>query len=223
MFDVVTTFKSNPDLLSTGSKSGAGQFSEVYLTPCGEYAIKHGNHGFADGWLLFAAKLLSMPEDERPRRAPVIHSLRVDMDTGRFTALVRAYEDDNEGPTASGDVSDLMKVIEEGLPDLDEYGEYEEEREFLLEAGQFGNETIECVEFLHAIQLETDVPLYFDIYGNSMWDSTEERIVLNDPCTVQHWNSAKKDMRYREQFRNFIDRCADTAPDMQLRGDWLCL
>ena len=92
MLDVITTFKSNPDLLTADEKSGSGQFSEVYLTPCGEYAIKHGNHGFADGWLLFAAKLLSMPEDERPWWAPVIHSLRVDMDTGRFTALVRAYE-----------------------------------------------------------------------------------------------------------------------------------
>ena len=49
MLDTVTIFKTNPDLLSTAEKSGQGMFSEVYLTPCGEYAIKHGNHGFADG------------------------------------------------------------------------------------------------------------------------------------------------------------------------------
>ena len=220
MLDVISTFKSNPDLLSADEKSGAGQFSEVYLTPCGEYAIKHGNHGFADGWLLFAAKLLSMPEDERPWWAPVIHSLRVDMDTGRFTALVRAYEQDDFGPTAAGGVSDLMRVIEEGLPDLDEDAEYDDEFEFLLEADQFDNATVECVEFLHAIQIETDVPLYFDIPGNSMWDLTTERMVLNDPCCVKHWYAAQNDMRYREQFRNFLARCDEIAPDMQLRGDW---
>lgn len=220
MLDIITIFKSNPDLMSADVKSGAGQFSEVYLTPCGEYAIKHGNHGFADGWLLFAAKLLSMPEDERPWWAPVIHSLRVDMDTGRFTALVRAYEHDHDGPMASGDVSDLMRVIEEGLLDLNEDEEYDDDFELLLEADQFDNATVECVEFLHAIQIDADVPLYFDIPGNSMWDGTIERMVLNDPCCVERWRDAKKDMRYRAQFRNFIARCAETAPDMQLRGYW---
>lgn len=220
MLDTITIFKTNPDLLSADEKSGAGMFSEVYLTPCGEYAIKHGNHGFADGWLLFAAKLLSMPEDERPWWAPVIHSLRVDMDTGRFTALVRAYEDDEFGPQASGDVSDLTRVIEEGLPDLNEDEEYDDYFELLLEAKRFDNATVECVEFLHAIQIEADVPLYFDIPGNSMWDRTTEHMVLNDPCCVKRWGEAKKDMRYRDKFRNFIARCAETAPDMQLRGDW---
>lgn len=218
MLDTITIFKTNPDLLSSDEKSGAGQFSEVYLTPCGEYAIKHGNYGFADGWLLFAAKLLSMPEDERPWWAPVIHSLRVDMDTGRFTALVRAYEHDDDGPAAGGDVSDLMQVIEEGIPDLN--AEYAEEFELLMEAEQFDNATVECVEFLHAIQIDTDVPLFFDIPGNSMWDRTAERRVLNDPCCVKRWQSAKKNMRYSAQFRNFLVRCAETAPDMQLRGDW---
>ena len=220
MLDTITIFKSNPDLLSADEKSGAGQFSEVYLTPCGEYAIKHGNHGFADGWLLFAAKLLSMPEDERPWWAPVIHSLRVDMDSGRFTALVRAYEQDDEGPMAAGNVSVLMRVIEEGLPDLDEDEEYGDDFELLLEADRFDDATVECVEFLHAIETETGVPLYFDIPGNSMWDATIERMVLNDPCCVMQWGDAKKDMRYLEQFRNFITRCAETAPDMQLRGYW---
>lgn len=220
MLDTITIFKSNPDLLYTDEKSGAGMFSEVYLTPCGEYAIKHGNHGFADGWLLFAAKLLSMPEDERPWWAPVIHSLRVDMDTGRFTALLRAYEEDKDGPTAGGDVSEMMQVIEEGLPDLDEYEEYDDKYELLLEADHFDNATVECVEFLHAIQIETDVPLYFDMPGNSMWDYTENHVVLNDPCCVERWRDAKEDMRYRAQFRNFLARCAETAPDLQLRGYW---
>lgn len=220
MLDTITIFKSNPDLLSADEKSGAGQFSEVYLTPCGEYAIKHGNHGFADGWLLFAAKLLSMPEDERPWWAPVIHSLRVDMDTGRFTALVRAYEHYDEGPRASGDVSDLMRVIEEGLFGRHRDWYEEDVFELLWEADQFDNATVECVEFLHAIQIDADVPLYFDIPGNCMWDDTIERLVLNDPCTVVQWRSAKKDMRYRTPFRNFIARCAKTAPDMQLRGKW---
>ena len=220
MPDTITTFKSNPDRLSADEKSGAGQFSEVYLTPCGEYAIKHGNHGFADGWLLFAAKLLSMPEDERPWWAPVIHSLRVDMDTGRFTALVRAYEHDYDGPRASGFVSDLMQVIEEGLPDLNKDVFYDDEFGLLIEADQFDNATVECVEFLHAIQIEADVPLYFDMPCNSMWDDTIERMVLNDPCCVKRWEDAKKDMRYRAQFRNFIARCAKTAPDLQLRGYW---
>lgn len=220
MIDTIAIFKSNPDLLSTCDYSGSGQFSEVYLTPCGEYAIKHGNYGFADGWLLFAAKLLSMPEDERPWWAPVINSLRVDMDTGRFTALVKAYERNNEGPTAGGYVSDLMRVIEEGLPDMDEYEEYNAKFKLLLEADDFDNATVECVEFLHSIQIDADVPLYFDIPGNSMWDATIERMVLNDPCCVKQWRDAKKDMRYRAQFRNFIARCAETAPDMQLRGYW---
>ena len=219
MLDTITIFKTNPDLLATDAKSGQGQFSEVYLTPCGEYAIKHGNHGFADGWLLFAAKLLSMPEEERPWWAPVIHSLRVDMDTGRFTALVRAYEEYNGGPAASGYVADLMKVIEEGMPDLGEVEEYDVKFEFLLEADQFDNATVECVEFLHAIRIDSDVPLYFDIPGNSMWDRTIERMVLNDPCCVKWWVPAREDMRYREQFRAFLARCAETAPDMHLRGD----
>ena len=218
MLDTITIFKTNPDLLSADEKSGAGQFSEVYLTPCGEYAIKHGNHGFADGWLLFAAKLLSMPEHKRPWWAPVIHSLRVDMDTGRFTALVRAYEHDDEGPRASGEVSDLMRVLEEGLPDLDEDEEYDDEFELLIEADMFDNATIECVEFLHTIETETGVPLYFDIPGNSMWDRTTERMVLNDPCCVTGWATAKVSMCYREQFREFLAGCAETAPDMQLRG-----
>lgn len=222
MLDTITTFKTDPDLLSTDEKSGQGMFSEVYLTPCGEYAIKHGNYGFADGWLLFAAKLLSMPEEERPWWAPVIHSLRVDMDTGRFTALVRAYEDNDEGPVVQGGVSDLMLVIKEGLPDLNEEEdeEYGDWFELLLEAEQFDNATIECVEFLHAIEIDTGVPLFFDIAGNSMWDATIERMVLNDPCCVKWWGDAKKDMRYRAQFRNFIARCAETAPDMQLKGCW---
>jgi len=222
MLDTITIFNSNPDLISSDKKSGAGQFSEVYLTPCGKYAIKHGNHGFADGWLLFAAKLLSMPEDERPWWAPTIHILRVDMDTGRFTALVRAYEHDKDGPTASGDVSDLMRVIEKGLPDLnedEEYNEkYDDEYELLIEAHNFDNAPVECVEFLSAIEIETGVPLYYDMPGNSMWDATTERMVLNDPCCVKRWAAAKKDFRYKEKFWNFIYRCADTAPDMQLRG-----
>lgn len=210
MLDTITIFKTNPDLLSADEKSGAGQFSEVYLTPCGEYAIKHGNHGFADGWLLFAAKLLSMPEDERPWWAPVIHSLRVDMDTGRFTALVRAYDHECYGPTHDGAISDLIGVIEKGIPGS----------ALLLEARKFENATVECVKFLHAIEIDADVPLYFDILDNSMWDATKKRIVLNDPCAVRRWRDAKKDMRYRAQFRNFIARCAETAPDMQLRGYW---
>ena len=160
MLDTITIFKSNPDLLSADEKSGAGQFSEVYLTPCGEYAIKHGNHGFSDGWLLFAAKLLSMPEDERPWWAPVIHSLRVDMDTGRFTALVRAYKHYYDGPNASGYVSDLMQVIEAGIPDLDEDEEYDDVFELLMEADQFDNAPVECVEFLHAIEIATDAVSY---------------------------------------------------------------
>ena len=220
MLDTITIFKSNPDLLSADEKSGAGQFSEVYLTPCGDYAIKHGNYGFADGWLLFAAKLLSMPEDERPWWAPVIHSLRVVMDTGQFTALVRAYQHYDDGPRVSGDVSDLMRVFEEGLPDLDEDEEYDDEYEFLLEADMFDNATVECVEFLHAIEIETDVPLYFDIDGNSMWDTTSESVVLNDPCCVRRWQAAKRDLRYREKFLDFLARCAKTAPDMQLRVSW---
>ena len=218
MLDTITIFKSNPDLLTADEKSGAGQFSEVYLTPCGEYAIKHGNHGFADGWLLFAAKLLSMPEDERPWWAPVIHSLRVDMETGRFTALLRAYVKTDWGPEVDGYISDLMRVIEEGLPDLAEDEEYTDEQELLLEADHFDNATVECVEFLHAVQIDADVPLYFDIHGNSMWDATIERMVLNDPCCVRQWSAAKEDMRYREQFRNFLHMCAKTAPDLQLRG-----
>lgn len=105
-------------------------------------------------------------------------------------------------------------------PDLDEDEEYDDDFELLLEADQFDNATVECVEFLHAIQIDSDVPLYFDIPGNSMWDATIERMVLNDPCYVNRWVDALMDMRYRAQFRNFITRCAETAPDMQLRGDW---
>ena len=220
MLDTITIFKTNPDLLSTDEKSGAGQFSEVYLTPCGEYAIKHGNHGFADGWLLFAAKLLSMPEEERPWWAPVIHSLRVDRDTGRFTALMQAYAETDYAPLASGNVAGLLRVIEEGLPDLDEDEEYDDKFELLLEADQFDGSTVECVEFLHAIEEETGIGLFLDMPGNSMWDMTTETLVLTDPCCVRNWSSAKEDMRYRPQFRNFLNKCAKTAPDLQLVGDW---
>ena len=76
------------------------------------------------------------------------------------------------------------------------------------------------MEFLYAIQIETGVPLYFDMPGNSMWDRTTEHMVLNDPCCVKRWGDAKEDMRYRAEFRNFLARCAETAPDMQLRGGW---
>ena len=172
MIDVISTFKTNPDLLSADEKSGTGMFSDVYLTPCGEYAIKHGNHGFADGWLLYAAKLLSMPVEDRPWWAPVIHSLRVDMETGRFTALLRAYEEYDDGPGAAGDVEELMQVIQDGLPDLDGGEEYDGQFELLLEAGHFGGSTVECVQFLHAIGVETGIGLFFDMPGNSMRDST---------------------------------------------------
>lgn len=220
MLDVITTFKTNPEQLATDDKSGSGMFSDVYLTPCGEYAIKHGNHGFADGWLLFAAKLLSMPEEERPWWAPVIHSLRVDMDTGRFTALMRAYEDYDYGPASCGSVSELMQTIQDGLPDLDEDEEYDDEFELLLEADQFGNAPVECVEFLHAIEVGTGIGLFFDIPGNSMLDRTTKTLVLNDPCVVKQWASAKEDWRYSGEFINFLVKCAETAPDLQLVGEW---
>lgn len=220
MIDVVSTFKTDPDLLSTDDKSGSGMFSDVYLTPCGEYAIKHGNYGFADGWLLYAAKLLSMPEEDRPWWAPVIHSLRVDMETGRFTALLRAYEKSDYGPMASGYVAELMQIIQDGLPDLDEGEEYPDECELLLEADEFDNAPEECVEFLNAIEIDTDVPLFLDSPRNSMRDSTTEFLVLTDPCCVRGWEHAKEDWRYSEQFINFLVKCAETAPDLQLVGDW---
>lgn len=220
MIDVITTFKTNPDLLAADEKSGSGMFSDVYLTPCGDYAIKHGNYGFADGWLLFAAKLLSMPEDERPWWAPVIHSLRVDMETGRFTALIRAYEEYADGPTAAGYIAELMQIIQDGLPDLGEDAEYPGDCWVLLEADEFGNSSVECVEFLHALEVETGIGLYFDMPGNSMWDNTTGCLVLNDPCCTESWQSAQSDFRYREQFIDFLVKCAETAPCLQLVGDW---
>ena len=222
MLDIISTFNTNPELLTADEKSGAGQFSDVFLTPCGEYAIKHGNHGFSDGWLLFAAKLLTLPEDERPWWAPVIHSLRVDMDTGSFTALVRAYEPNDFGPTTSGFVSDLKRGIEIGIGDLDK-SVYYEEWSLLFEADEFDNAPIECVEFLHEIEKEADVPLYFDMPENSMWDRTTERLVLNDPCCVKYWRYAKSDMRYVDKFRTFITKCAEKATDMKLVGEAVCL
>lgn len=42
MQDVIETFNSNPESLS-GEHSGSGMFSDVALSPCGKYAIKHGN------------------------------------------------------------------------------------------------------------------------------------------------------------------------------------
>lgn len=222
MLDIISTFKTNPDLLTADKKSGAGQFSDVFLTPCGEYAIKHGNHGFSDGWLLFAAKLLTLPEDERPWWAPVIHSLRVDMDTGRFTALLRAYETYSDGPTSSGCVSDLMHGIEIGRDDLDDEVDYDV-CSFLDEADEFDNAPVECVKFLHEIEMEADVPLYFDMPGNDMWDRTTGRLVLNDPCCVKYWRYAKTDLRYVDKFRAFITKCAEKTTDLKLVGEKVCL
>ena len=213
MLDTITIFKSNPDLLSADEKSGAGQFSEVYLTPCGTYAIKHGNHGFADGWLLYAAKLLTMPAEDRPHWSPAIHSLRVDLQNGTFVALLDAYEAEDDGPYNDGEVMALRDM-------LDSDHECEEECDcgrcaFMLEASEY--HTDDCVRLLAEIEDECGVPLYFDIHGNCMWDGNS--LILNDPASVLGWHGAKIDHRYRDQIEAYVRKCAMNAPDLLIKGE----
>lgn len=47
---------------------------------------------------------------------------------------------------------------------------------------------------------------------------TDECLVLTDPCCVRNWQTAKEDGRYSEQFIDFLNKCAETAPDLQLVG-----
>lgn len=211
MKEIIETFKSDPSSL-TGEYSGSGQFSEVSLTPCKTYAIKHGNHGFSDGWLLYAAKLLTMPAEDRPHWAPVIHSLRVDLHNGTFVALLDAYEHYDDGPGEGGEVVDLLAMLDS---DHDHAEECDCARcVFMWEAAEF--QTDECVRFLADIEDECGVPLYFDIYKNCMLDCNY--VVLNDPACVVDWLGAKEDQRYRDQIKAYIRKCAMNAPDLFIKG-----
>ena len=210
MQDIIETFNSDPTSLS-GEYSGAGQFSEVSLTPCETYAIKHGNHGFADGWLLYAAKLLTMPAEDRPHWSPVIHSLRVDLQNGTFVALLDAYEDYDDGPYEGGEVSDLRDML-----DSDHEGA---SRAFMWEASEY--QTDDCVRLLAEIEDECGVPLYFDIGGNCMWDGNS--VILNDPACVVGWRRAKKDQRYRDQIKAYVRKCEMNSPDLFIKGESECL
>lgn len=212
MQEIVETFNSDP-LSLTGEHSGSGQFSEVTLTPCETYAIKHGNHGFSDGWLLYAAKLLTIPADERPHWSPAIHSLRVDLHNGTFVALLDAYEEDDEGPYTDGVVSNLRDMLDS---DHNCEGECECLRcSFMSEAEEY--HTDECVRLLADIEDECGVPLYFDIGGNCMWDGNS--VILNDPACVIGWDKAKKDLRYKDQIKSYVRKCAINAPDLFIRGE----
>lgn len=216
MQEIIETFKSDPSSL-TGEYSGAGQFSEVSLTPCETYAIKHGNHGFSDGWLLYAAKLLTMPADDRPHWSPVIHSLRIDLHNGTFVALLDAYEADDDGPYEGGEVLALRDMLDS---DHDCEEECDCERcAFMWEAAEY--QTDECVRFLAEIEDECGVPLYFDIGGNCMWDGNN--VILNDPACVVGWQGAKKDQRYRDHIKAYVRKCAMNAPDLFIKGESECL
>lgn len=214
MQDVIETFNSNPESLS-GKHSGSGMFSDVALSPCGKYAIKHGNHGFADGWLLFAAALLRLHKDERPDWAPCIHSLRVDLDNGTFVALMDALVDEEDSYVDGGHVIDLYNAQECG-----ESGDGCEcdGCTFVWEC-QHNPDHASCVEFLYEIEVETGVPLYYDISGNTMWDEVNERSVLNDPVCVVGWKYAKNDLRYKEQIREFVRECSTKSPDIFIKGE----
>lgn len=216
--DAIETFNYDPDSMS-GERSGSGMFSEVDLSPCGKYAIKYGNHAFADGWLLYAAALLELPKEERPRWAPRIHSLRVDLERGTFVALMDAlipYEPTEEPPVEGGHVQDFFVAL---------YGEgcdntYHACECYTCEAKRvvaLYPEYGDCVSFLEDIESETGVPLYFDIEGNVMKDAEGENI-LNDPVCVSRWHCAKKDHRYRAQIDEFVRECASNSPDIHIKG-----
>lgn len=222
MQDVIETFNSDPTSL-TGERSGSGMFSDVDLSPCGKYAIKHGNHGFSDGWLLYAAALLALPKDHRPHWAPRIHSLRVDLQAGTFVALMDALLHDEDGaPVNGGEVYALYAAMTDngcewrGEGCECDYCMFEWTVQDYPEYGW-------CVEFLYAIEMETGIPLYFDICENVMWDMAEEQQIMNDPVCVVGWRGAQKDLRYRDQVKAFVRKCAIDSPDIFIKGETECL
>lgn len=214
MQDVIETFNSDPTSL-TGERSGSGMFSDVDLSPCGKYAIKHGNHGFADGWLLYAAALLAMPKDERPEWAPRIHSLRVDLYSGTFVALMDALYEYEGDYCDGGNVYDLYCALQE----YDEDDTESDEAYFRCTAEGYPEHGW-CVEFLYEIEMQTGIPLYYDIGGNVMWDG--ESVIMNDPVCVKRWQDAKKDLRYRDQVKAFVRKCELNSPDIFIKGEHQC-
>ena len=216
--EIIETFNSNPESL-TGEHSGSGMFSDVSLTPCETYAIKHGNHGFADGWLLYAAKLLTIPAEYRPYWAPMIHSLRIDLDNGTFVALMDAYEDYDYGPCEGGRVNRMVSLLDNGHYCEDAYCECEH-CEFLSEVNEFG--TDDCLRLLAEIESESRVPLHFDIGGNSMLDAKTGNVIFNDPVCVVCWVEAKESQKYREKITNYVRECAINAPDLFIKGESKC-
>lgn len=77
----------------TGTLSGSGAFSSVYVMPDGS-ATKVCNRAHCDAWLLWAAFCLHNPDLEH---LPTIHGIVVDVDNNRVIADMELLHDDVEG------------------------------------------------------------------------------------------------------------------------------
>ena len=203
MQDVVAEFKNDPASVQTSDRAGSGAFSDVDITPCGRYAIKHSGWAFSDGWLLYAVKLLSMPKDQRPEWAPVIHSIRINIKTGTFTALMDAYSTTNYPIELYGELEEqLDQITHEEVGSLAEYT-YEEE--IIVR---------ELCELLEDIEKSCDIRLILDMGSTNTMEDDEGQQIVTDPICFTQWRAAKKDNRYKYPVIRFLE--THTSDDVVL-------
>lgn len=220
MCEVLDTFRRNPEAL-TGNKSGQGQFSSVMFTPCGKYAVKHSLHGWSDAWLLYAVKLLTIPKEQRPEWAPMVHSIQINIDSGQFVALMDAYRElgEYDGPTVNGKLRPLHNYL------MLESGEFSDNEPFIPSKDMDGEILVdaafypirECMDFLRAIELSSGIEFLWDAGGNCMWDEVNGRVIMNDPVAVLDWHSILDTDAHKEEMQEYILNCAAHAPDLILR------
>tara|TARA_R110002072_G_scaffold151470_1_gene300771 strand:- start:7177 stop:7701 length:525 start_codon:yes stop_codon:yes gene_type:complete len=166
-------------------------FSEVSVSPCRKYAVKSSEHALSDGWLLYAATLLTM--DDLPDWALRVYHLRVDLENGTFCALMECLE---EGDECLGELPD--KILSE--IDIDDYEDCDPRG-------------LAMFDFLSTLEALSGVPLVMDCHDANRMARPCGTMVFSDPTAVSKWFRAKDDPEeyYADRFRAYIESCAERA------------
>lgn len=85
-----TQLPTKDQITKTGTLSGSGSFSSVYILP-GAKAVKICNHAHADAWLYWAVYCVlakAYNDDDYMEFLPTIHGVRIDLSDNSYTAMV---------------------------------------------------------------------------------------------------------------------------------------
>lgn len=179
---------------ATGTFSGSGQFSKVYILP-GNKAVKVCNLAHTDGGLLWALWCIKQHMDDNAFTfLPRYDGIRIDLESNSYVAVMEALD---EAPQYYEEGWDTYKEMYDELID-----------DMYLEVNE--------------LQDTVDYDLYEDFYETHNIMMRGKSLVLSDPLTVPGWSDRRYDLtdtHFIELVLKFIDDNPELYDVVEVTGE----